>query len=202
MHSETIRQTATTSRCLATCNCSNRFVWLCCGRLYKILYMVIITPMAPCECGCDPPNFGSKILTQHHWHQLDKRKIIRNVGIFFWWTWILAISNFFLKILPGPFLRAFNLAILGAKSPKSLLWQMVKRCGSLTPICLHKGGCSWCRLPYILLYIAVCKICTVCGFSLHYNSIAKFYPIWLVLLMLYCTATLDVLRHIHNQERR
>ena len=76
MHSETTRLTATTSQCLATCNCPNGFVWLCCVRLCKILYMVIITPVTPCECGCDPPNFGSKILTQHRWPQLDKRKII------------------------------------------------------------------------------------------------------------------------------
>jgi len=37
---------------------------------------------------------------------------------------------------------------------------------------------------YILLYIVVCKICSVCCISSRYNFIAKSYPMLDVLLML------------------
>jgi hypothetical protein len=36
---------------------------------------------------------------------------------------------------------------------------------------------------YILLYIVVCKICSVCCISFRYNFIAKSYPMLDVLLM-------------------
>jgi hypothetical protein len=36
---------------------------------------------------------------------------------------------------------------------------------------------------YILLYIVVCKICSVCSISFRYNFIAKSYPMLDVLLM-------------------
>ena len=37
---------------------------------------------------------------------------------------------------------------------------------------------------YILLYIVVCKICSVCCISFRYNFIAKSYPMLDVLLMI------------------
>src|ERR1700683_1195282 len=43
---------------------------------------------------------------------------------------------------------------------------------------------SFCKKPsYILLYIVVCKICSVCCLSSRYNFIAKSYPMLDVLPM-------------------
>ena len=59
-------------------------------------------------------------------------------------------------------------------TPPQIMWTLAKQ------VKLH----SFCKKPsYILLYIVVCKICSICCFSSRYNFIAKSYPMLDLLLM-------------------